>query len=174
MGKIFTLTAGIKAVITNALDDLITELGKDCRVVYPTKNVPCGNCVWDSVNQVGGLIWKTGGLIPFPNGTACPNCNGRGMKAQEYSEVLQFLCAWEPKQFYYPIPNLPIRSPGGFVQIKGYLTDLPKIIKCDHIVFEIAIEGITRQKYKLWGEAGDRSNIIQKRYFTATFERVSG
>lgn len=174
MGKLFTLSAGVKSIISTALDDLITELGKNCLLVYPPRWGPCANCVVDPIGKKSTNRWKTGGPMPFAAGTNCPLCQGDGKFAQENSEVIQFLCAWEPKQFFYPIPNLDIRVPYGFVQTKGYLKDLPKVQRADHLIFQVAIDGIQRAKYTLFGEPGDRSNIIQGRYFTATWERYNG
>ena len=64
MGKIFTLSDDIKSVVTDALDDLITELGKDCRLVYPPRFVPCGNCIYDPIAGKSSNHWKSGGPIP--------------------------------------------------------------------------------------------------------------
>lgn len=172
MGTIFTLTPAIKKVIQNALDDLITELGKPCRLYYPGKVVPCPNCVFDSTNQRGGLTFKNGGSVPFPNGTICPVCNGKDLKISQTSEVINMLCAWEPKNFWHPIPSLDIRVPFSLVQTKGYLIDLPKLVKCDYMIFDVDIEGYVSQKFKLVSMPGDRSNIIQGRYFVCTWEQV--
>jgi hypothetical protein len=109
MGTLFTLDASLKSVITAALDDLITELGKDCLLVYPPRWVACSNCVYDSVNQRSGNTWKSGGPAEFSTGSTCPLCNGHGKMAQEVSESIRLLCAYEPKGFFYPVPNLPIR-----------------------------------------------------------------
>lgn len=172
MGKVFTLTPSIKAVIQDALDDLITELGKNCVLYYTGKATPCTNCCWDPIGQSGGLIWKDGGPEPFPNGTICPMCNGKSMRYVETSESVKMLCAWEPKNFWNPIPNLDIRVPFSYVQTKGYFTDLPKINKANWMLFESAVEGLQRMKYTLLKSPGDQSNIIQGRYFIATWQQV--
>lgn len=172
MGKVFTLTDSVKSIITDALDDLITELGKPCRLVYPPRWVSCQNCLPDPIGRKSSNIWKTGGPLPFSNGSICPLCDGVGRRASEASEVVQMLCAWEPKSFFYPLPGVDLRVPYGIVQTKFYLTDLPKVEQCDHMIFQIAIEGIAKRPYKLLGEPGDRSNIIQGRYATASWERA--
>ena len=173
MGRIFTLTAPIKAVITQALDDLITELAKPCRLVYPPRFVTCANCVFDPIGQKSSNHWINGGPMPFADGMNCPLCNGNGRIAQEVSTPINLLCAWEPKAFFHPIPNLNIRAPYSVVQVKGYLTDMPKILECSYLVFETPIEGLLRKKFVLMGQPGDRSNIIQGRYFVATFEQTA-
>lgn len=172
MGKIFTLDAATKSIITDALDDLITELGKNCRLVYPPQMVSCINCVKDPIGNKSANRWKTGGPIPFSNGMTCPMCGGEGFKAIEHTEDVLMLCAWEPKHFYYPLSNLNIRIPYSIVQTKFFLTELPKVEQCDHLVFQTNIEGVALRKFKLYGEPGDRANIIQDRYAVATWERV--
>jgi hypothetical protein len=172
VGVIFTLDADTKSVITQALDDLITELGKPCRLEYPPKWAPCVNCVYDPIGNKSSNRWLSGGPMQFPNGQTCPMCNGVGQLATAVTEVITFLCAWEPRKFWFPIPNLQIRSPYSIVQTKGFLKDLPKIERANFLYFQTPIEGIARKKYKLFKEPGDPSNIIQNRYFVASWERV--
>ncbi len=171
MGKIFSLDADVKGIITDALDDLISELGKDCRIVYPPKMVLCANCVSDPIGHKPSNRWKTGGPTQFSLGSLCPMCNGDGRRAEEVTEILRFLCEWDPKRFFKPLRNLDVRLPMGICQTKGYLADLPKVLRCDHMVLQVPIEGTLRLTYKLSGEPGDYSNIIQGRYFVATWER---
>ncbi len=173
MGTIFTLDAALKATITTALDDLITELGKDCRLVYPPRWNACVNCVYDPVGNKSSNHWLSGGPLPFSNGSTCPLCDGVGRRAEEITEDTKFLCAWEPRKFFYPIKSLDIRAPFSIVQTKGYISpDLPKVLRAEHMVFQTGIEGVLRKKYKLMGQPGDQSNIIQGRYFVATWEQM--
>lgn len=97
---------------------------------------------------------------------------GKGRQAKEVSEVIKFLCAYHPKDFFFPVPNLNIRVPGDVIQIKGYLKDRPKIMKAQTIIVQSDVEGIMRQVYQLASDPIDRSNIIQNRYIVATLERV--
>jgi hypothetical protein len=173
MGKLFTLDEGTKQVVQDALDDLITEFGKRCRVVYPPRWAACANCVSDPVGKKSANRWRTGGPLPFPSGSVCPLCNGAGgHHAEELSEEVLLLCAWEPKNFWYPAPGLDVRVPGGALQTKGFLSDMPKITRCDHLVFQLPVEPYAHYRYRLVGEPGDRSNIIQNRYFIANWQRA--
>jgi hypothetical protein len=171
MGKIFTLDADVKSIIQDAIDDLIGELGKDCRLVYPPKMTYCVNCASDPIGHKPSNRWKTGGPVHFPMGSLCPMCNGEGRRAEEVTEVIKLLCEWDPKKFVFPVPSLDVRTPFSVVQVKGFLTDLPKVLRCDHMVLQIPIEGIIRKTYKLSGEPGDYSNIVQGRYFVAVWTR---
>lgn len=174
MAKIFSLDADIKSVIQDALDDLLANesaggLGKTCRLVYPPRYIRCDNCVLSPHSPDGVGRYRHGGPMPFTG--RCPLCNGEGKKADEQGEDVTLLCNWEPRKFVTPIRNLDLKVPFGFVETKGYMADLPKVLKCDHMVFQVPVTPIIRQKYKLVGDPGDRSNIIQGRYFIALWER---
>ena len=173
MGTIFTLTPALKAVITTALDDLIIELGKNCRLVYPPRMVACNNCVYDPVGNKSSNFWLSGGPLPFSSGSTCPFCDGAGRRAEEVTEDVVMLCAWEPRKFFYPVKHRDIRAPFSILQTKGYIQpDLAKVLRSEHLVFQTGIEGLLRKKFKLMGQPGDQSNIIQGRYFIATWEQV--
>lgn len=172
MGKIFTLGADVKSIIQDAVDDVITELGKNCLLVYPPKMVLCSNCTSSPIGHKPSNVWKSGGPIQFGQGSLCPMCDGDGRRAEEASETIKFLCEWDVKKFFRPIHGIDLRIPRGVLQIKGFLTDLPKVVRCDHMILETAIDGILRAKYRLSGEPGDYSNIIQGRYFVAIWERI--
>jgi hypothetical protein len=171
MGSIFTLTSGIKAVIQQALDDLITELGKPCKLVYPPRFVSCTNCVFDAIGQKSSNHWRNGGPMQFADGMSCPMCNGVGRIAQEVSEPIKLLCEWKPGNFVVPVPNLQLYAPNSLLQTKGYMSDLPKLMRADRLVYQTAIGGLLNQTFQLLGEPGDKSNIIQNRYCVATWQR---
>lgn len=172
MANIFTIDAAIKSIIQGALDDIITNLGKNCLLVYPPKMLPCDNCVSNPIGNLPSNRWRTGGPIHFGVGSLCPMCDGQGMRAEELTEAILLLCEWDPKKFIKPFQGLDIRIPNGLLQTKGYLVDMPKILRCDHLVFQTDVAGMSHFKYKLYDDPGDRSNIIQNRYFIATWERV--
>lgn len=171
MGKLFTIDPATRSVITDALDDIITEFGKDCRLVYPPRWVPCANCVNDPVGKKSANRWKTGGPIRFQAGGICPSCNGSGgFSANEEFEVLQLKVEWNVGKFWLPVPGAKLRTPHSVCQTKGYLSDLPKIVQADHLVLQLPIEGLLLAKFVLSGTPTSPGNIIQDRYFVATWE----
>lgn len=184
MGQIFSLDDATKTVISAALDDLLVAgdggpdgtqnggLGKTCRLVYPPLWVPCGNCVWDSVNQKSGNTWKHGGPMQFPQGQQCPICGGKGQRAEETTEDVVLGCTFDPKKFWYPVPSLNIRVPDSLLQTKGFFADLPKVDRCDHMIFQIKAAGLIKKRFKLIDSPGDVGNIIQGRYFHCTWKQI--
>ncbi len=172
MGTIFTLEDSVRTIITSALDDLISELGKMCRLVYPPRMIRCPNCVFDPVGKKSTNRYLSGGPMPFQN-MACPICNGTGQRAESVTDDVKFLCAFDTKSFFVPIPDVDIQTPFSYVQTKGFIaTQLAKVKRADHMVFQTALEGVLNKKYKLHKDPADVANIIQNRYFVATWKQV--
>lgn len=169
MGNIFTLTEDIKKIARDSIDDLINQLGKDCRLVYPPVMTPCGNCVYDAIGQKSSNRYLHGGPIPFSFGT-CPMCNGAGFRAENSTEIIKMLCTIEPKNWFIPVAN--VRIPDCDLQTKGYLSQVTKVLQCTEMIIQPQIEASLRQKFKLASAPTDVGNIIQGRYFVAMWTRI--
>jgi hypothetical protein len=180
MAKIFALDAQTKQVIQDALDDLLANgeeggLGKTCSLVYPPRFVACSNCIVDPLSGRSMGRYRSGGPSPFTGGK-CPLCGGEGRKPEEVSEQITLGCNWDLRRFVTPLPiaKQNMFVPYSLVETKGFLKDLPKILKCDHLVLQLPIQGLIRNKFRLLVQPGDRSNIIQNRYFYAVWEQFNG
>lgn len=179
MGKVFSIDNDTKQIVQDVLDDLLVEgsqggFGKRCLLVYPPRAVPCSNCLPDPVTGKKRFTYRTGGPVPFPNGMACPLCNADGMRHEEASEEIVLKLTWEPKFFTLPIKNLDLSVPNSVVETKGYLSDLPKLLRVDHLVADLPIAPFIRQKFRLHGEPGVPGNIVQARYVQAVWVRWNG
>lgn len=170
MGKIFTITPGIRQIASDAIDDLINQLGKPCRLVYPPIYTACPNCVFDPIGNKSSNRYKHGGPVPFQFGN-CPMCNGAGREATFPTEVVTLLCAWTPKQWFILPENL--RMPDGDLQTKGYISDLPKIKRAVEMDMEISQEAYGHWRFKLASDPIDAGNIIQGRYCVCLWKRIS-
>lgn len=173
MGKLFTITNAVRQVVANALDDFITELGKECQLVYPGKWTPCANCVADPIGNKSSNFWRHGGPAPFPNGTTCPMCNGQGRREEEQTEILTFSCDWQPKPFQFPIANARVRVAASRLTTKGFIADLPKVRKAAYLIFDVPVAGYGRKRFELASDPGDPSSIVQGRYFECDWGQVS-
>ncbi len=176
MGKIFTLDADTKSVIQDVLDDFLINvkdggLAKTCLIVYPPKVVRCVNCVYDPTTNRSSNRPRSGCPQPFAMGGTCPLCSGKGMREDAVTEEISLKCTWEFKKFTNPPADIKIRVPNSLVETKGYITDLPKLLKAQHIVVNLPIAPFLRQEYTLYGEPGDPSNMVPGRYFYAVWER---
>lgn len=172
MGTLFTLTPDILGVVQTALDDLITELGKECKLVYPPRWAACDNCVRRQIGNLTSTTWKHGGPLPFQNGGVCPLCNGEGRKAVEQSEAITLLCSYEPRGFFQPVPGTDVRVANATLRTKCYLEQVPKLKKADHLIFQLPQEPFVRAKFELATEPVDTSNVVKGRYAVAFWRQI--
>lgn len=171
MANIFEIDDSLRRVMQNAQDDLIDQLGKDCRLHYPPIMMQCNNCILDPIGRKSSNRYLHGGPIPFQNGSICPSCGGAGMKAREQTEIVNLLIQWKPKEFK-PVGVDDLRIPDGTLRAKGYITDMPKVMKCSYMVPHIDIEAYARYRFRLSGDPYSPQNIVQGRYFVSYWVRV--
>lgn len=173
---LFQLTPAIKQIASDAIDTLILQLGKPCRLIYPPAQIPCGNCIFDVIGKKSSNRWRTGGPSFFPPNTICPVCNGVGTRATENSETITMLLDFDIKNWLLPgqfglDTELLLRVPNGMCRSKGFLTDMPKVMRATDAILATNDEAFLRLKYQLVGEPLDTSNIVQGRYFYAYWRR---
>lgn len=171
MGTLFTLTQDIKTIASEAIDDLINQLGKPCTLIYPPVWHPCENCVYDIIGQKSSNRWISGGPIPFQDGAVCPLCGGAGKRADEVTETITMLVENKASAFYKLPTN--IQLPAGSIQTKGFLSDWPKVIKAQQCIVQNGVFPATL-RYVLAGEPIDIGNIIQGRYMICLWKRAGG
>lgn len=171
MAKIFSLTDDIKQIAEFAIDDLIDQLGKTCRLIYPPIASPCVNCLFDPIGNKSSNTWTNGGPIPFENGSTCPMCDGSGLHFNSMTKDIKVLVANSPKDFFQKLPA-HIQLPDGSIQTKGYMKDLPDVLQTRKMVFQLDIEGLIKYTYELLGEPIDQGNIVQGKYWVANWTRV--
>lgn len=171
MGKVFTLTDGIRQIATDSLDDLLDQLGKHCKLVYSPAFLPCAACAADPAGLKPGNAWVSGGPLPLPEGGLCPACGGTGFRAEEVFETITMLVANRPSQFYIPFPA-NVQVPAGAIQTKFYLSDLGKVRRASQMILQPELSSVAMWRYELEGEPVDVGNIIQGRYCVALWKRA--
>jgi hypothetical protein len=57
------------------------------------------------------------------------------------------------------------------VGTKGYVTDLPKVVRCDAAIIDVNADYVGN-KFILKAQPITAGNIVKNRYFTAIWERV--
>lgn len=163
------LTPDVLNVAKLAFDSLIYTLGKTCRLFITPKTLRCINCIYDPINKRSSNIYLTGGPYPFPEGSQCPLCGGKGIIVEEaYDDVI--LLIQEDVSKFQKIGSL--NFPDGSIQTKGFITDLPKIQRCNYMLKHVDLSSILPQKYKLSGEPICPGNIVKSRYFVCLWERM--
>lgn len=172
MGELFTLTDDIKELGRKAFSDIIGEMGKNFRFYFQDQFTECTNCYYDGNTDKSSNVYKPGGVIPFTNGV-CPVCLGVGGQTTPVTEIIKMSVNFDPKTFYdfKPLRN-NFRIGDGLMQTRGFLHDLPKVQNCQYIMGPINIEGYVEQKFELISEPTDISNIVQVKFFVATWSKV--
>jgi len=61
--------------------------------------------------------------------------------------------------------------PTGYLETKGYMRDMPKIVKAIEMILAINIQAYRNYRFVLDSEPIDSSNIVQGRYFIARWKR---
>lgn len=171
MGKIFTLETETLSIVQDALDDLITEFGKECLLVYPPKMVACSNCTTELKGNPPANRWRTGN--PSGPSPICSVCNGSGNITQEETETIMLGCTYEPKGFFRPVDNVNIRIKNATLQTKCYLKDAPKLVRCSYLYYQISVAAIVRARFELASDPVDISNIVKGRYAVAYWNQVA-
>ena len=106
--------------------------------------------------------------MPFFSGV-CPLCNGQGYKAVEVSDEVVLLINEDPKSFQ-SFGNVDI--PQGTIQTKGFIADLPKVLKCAYLIKDINIKPYIEYRYKLASEPLVPANIAPGKIFVANWTRI--
>jgi hypothetical protein len=171
MAKLFTLSADVKKIAQDAIDDLIDQLGKDCLLLYPALPEICENCVLDPIGNKSSNYWINGGAIPFPNGSICPSCNGSGYHFKQITKPIKLLIGNSPAEWFVKMPS-NLQVPAGMIQTKGYVSNLPDVLQSRKLIVQISLEPMVRFTYELYGEPIDQGNIVQNRYWVGMWSRV--
>lgn len=174
MANIFAITPEIRNLAKAAFSDLIDQLSKPVKLVYPPKMERCDNCVYNPVGKKSSNVYVTGGPIPFPLGSICPLCGGAGMRATENSDIVNLLINEDVKTFdkSLKLDNTNIYYPAGTIQCKGYVRDLPKILKCDYMIKDMNLQPMMEYRYKRYGEPMVPGNIVQDYFFISLWQRI--
>lgn len=176
------ISADIRATAAAALDSLMAPqenggLGKHCKLLFDPKRTKCPNCYWDQQNQRSANHYRPGGPQPFPDGSLCPVCLGKGVIEQEVSQDIVMLCNFNPRTWLV-LPGLDpstinLQIPGGAVQTKGWMTDMEKVLQSRRMILDFPNQGIHRYLYELAGEPVSPGNIVQGKYFVALWRRTA-
>jgi hypothetical protein len=133
------------------------------------------NCVLDPIGNKSANRPRTGAPVPFTAGQPCPVCSGAGRIQTSATEDVVLGVNWNPKKFVLPIPaSVDLRVPNAVCETKGFIALWPRLAKCDHLIVDLAVEGFSRQKFKLAGQPGSPGNIVQGRYVHAVWAMWNG
>ena len=170
MPKLFTIDSGIVSIASDAIDDLIDQLGKPCKVVYEPTKTQCNNCYLDTTTDKSSGKYNGTGPVSFTRGK-CPVCDGLGYLPDEVEnfDIVTLLINTTPKAYKMYDPSVKI--PQGLIGAKGYVTDLPKVLTAKTIIVDYQHVVDVSARYVLWGEPAQTGNIVKNRYFEFYMQR---
>jgi len=126
--------------------DFIRDLGKTVTLHYPAIRITCPNCY-------GGYTYNGTGPNPFPQGQPCSICGGTNNIAQApESEDITCMVYMNPKDFIQ-YQDLTMQLQDGLMQIRGKMSDLIKVQRCNSCTVVAGIEGIQTMVWQKLGEA---------------------
>jgi hypothetical protein len=146
----FTIPSGLITLYNEAIDSILEFNGVDVKLIYPPLRQECPNCYSDNLTGKSAGVYRAGGPYPFTDYDVCPYCNGEFYRLIEQSDTLSMNIYWTPKEFIRVGP--PIQINDGMIQTKSYMTDLPKILKADHLQVIGKISGYADWIYVRDGE----------------------
>jgi len=98
--------------------------------VYEDVKVECTNC-YSSGGRSNG-IYRTGGPIPFDDGSICPYCDGQGYQTVQNKEDSKARMYFNRKDWKSIPPAVNIDNIAA--QMVFNIADLNKILSCKHII----------------------------------------
>jgi hypothetical protein len=146
----FTIPTGLITLYQDVADSFISDLGKDCKLIFPKKQIACVNCLTDSLSKRSSGRYKSGGPISFTLGTICPWCNGEGYTYTEVTENIRLRVYWRPKDFL--MKEIPIDKPGSVIEVRGHLTHLHKLSRAEFLEVHDNIRHHLISRFKRMGE----------------------
>lgn len=164
---LFTITDQVRTLYAEGIDDVIAQLGRPCRLVFP--GTPCPNCLLDAGGGSTGYP-APDAAVPFSR-PPCPVCGGTGKVAPTSR-----LATWTVKDVRRP--DLVIGP--GYVQgrrakrVKGPATDLPDLLRADHVVVDEQATAYAPAAYRLFGRPETPGAIAPGRYFKAVLLEAEG
>ena len=172
MAEIFEITDDIRDIARKAINDLINQLGKNVRLIYPPKFEACScNSATNPGSKPSAYV-RHGGPVPISNMGICPLCNGTNKRQTEQSAIIKLLCTWEVKDFIEPFKGIAVRQPNSYLQSKFYMSDTPKILQAIEMIMQVDLEGYVQHRFILHGKIVDQSNIVQGRYGVCLWQQI--
>jgi hypothetical protein len=161
------IPSGVWSKYYEVTDYLINDnhIGKSCTVFYPPIKESCVNC---NINHFGGVstnVYKHGGPAPFHG--ACPLCGNNGYRETESTDTLR-LRIYHSRKNWLKVNNIVI--PQADVQVIGFSSDLPKLLRANEIEL-INEQNFIKQRYQLAAEPF-LHGFGHSRYFVAFLQRI--
>ena len=170
------MAINIPSSVFDTYNEAVLLFTRTVTLVYPEKREQCPNCYMNTLGTRNKSVslYRPGGPYPFERGMPCPYCNGKGYKAIETTEDITLRIYWDRKSWVNIGPAIDI--PDGSIQTIAYMTDLPKIEQCKHMIPNYdGIENYDKGRYEKSGPShpqGFKQN--NTKYIVTFWNRIDG
>jgi hypothetical protein len=170
MPDLFVITDDIRNLAQGAIDSMINQLGKPCKLIYEPARTPCTNCYLDATTNLSSGQYNGTGPIPFTRGK-CPVCGGAGYLPEEVErfDVVTMTVIWQPKAYRYFGPDVQV--PDSLIILKGYVADLPKVLQAKYVIPDYQNQVYQSSRFVKWKEPHPQGSIVKNRYFRSFWQR---
>lgn len=122
----------------SSMEQMISDLGRKFTLHLKPQEVFCPSCAWDAVNQRSANIYtpnNSGSLlnIPFPRGSTCLVCGGKGILNFPRNIVYTALVRKSPKDLDYQFYGV---DPSTVVKLRTVLGTYSDVAEAEFMVLD--------------------------------------
>ena len=143
------ISPDLKTLYNNMISALLYDdsLTLPCVLYYGvTRYEDCSNCIYDVIGNKSSNKYQSGGPVPFPFGSICPMCNGRGKRGIESTENINLMVIWDNKQF---VNTGTVNSASGdLVQTITFDENTPKLLRAKEVIIMSDKPSLGRQRFE--------------------------
>ena len=162
-------------LFTKSIDTLLDKHGLSvpCVLKYASpiqSNKLCNNCIFNSSNNNSSGLFSGTGPRPFPEGSVCPVCVGKGViLSDSIEEHLDMLVIFDSK-YFINLPTQSINIPNSMAQTICCISYYPKIKNAYEVILNSDIQDITSQTYERSSEP-QPMGLGKGQYILTTWKR---
>ena len=177
------ITPGMKDLWRQAIEALLEEDGccaAPCDLIYQgTKFTDCSNCIYDPVGNKSANRYQAGGPNPFPSGSICPVCMGKGkLMEQSTTENVWMAIFWNYKDWKELGLNTPnnradsLNWSEGKVMTLSPISYYPQLMRCTYAIMDVSSEGYVERKFQRLGEPNP-CGLGTSDFITTMWEKIA-
>lgn len=150
------IDSSAKTLFNNMIDAILYDdsLTVPCTLVYgDSKWTMCPNCTYSPVLGRSAGLYTSGGPEPFPDGSVCPYCNGKGKVADAAEESVSLAVIFGKSEWKTQLMDTTQKQPKFDAQTLSSLSGTYKKIKrAKYLILDSDISDEVREKFTLDGE----------------------
>jgi hypothetical protein len=177
------VTPAMQTMWKQAIEAMIESGGPcacPCDLIYQgTKFSDCPNCIYNAVGNKSANRYQAGGPNPFPNGSLCPVCQGKGkLMPQAVTEDLYMGVFWNYKDWKeFGLTSAGNRAdslnfPEGIVKTLSKIETYSQIMRCTEAILDTSLENYARHRFTRQGEPNPHG-LGAPAFIVTTWKRVA-